>query len=165
MSETLNLVGVNMKYFFYSIFSLLVIQSAFAQVERIYIDPGGGAQIVSYPVSQIDSITFDVVNSIFDSNPVFLPGDIAISQNYPNPFNPETQISFYVPAPGVVAIQVFDISGQLIKELHSGWTEAGIHNLRWDGRDSRNISVAGGVYIYKLQMNETILAKKMIILK
>lgn len=154
-----------MRYFFYSLFSLLVINSAFAQVERIYIDPGGGAQIVSYPVSQIDSITFDVVNSILDLNPSIVPGDIAISQNYPNPFNPETQISFYVPTPGVVTIQVFDISGQLIKDLHAGWTEAGLHTISWDGRDSRNISVAGGVYIYKLQMNQTMLAKKMIILK
>ena len=37
--------------------------------------------------------------------------------NYPNPFNPTTTIAFSLPEEGVVRLSVYNIRGQLVKEL------------------------------------------------
>ncbi len=76
--------------------------------------------------------------------------------NYPNPFSTSTEFMLeHNQSCEVmdVQVQIFTISGRLVKTLQSqvntqGFTTRG---LFWDGRDDFGDKLANGVYIYRLQ--------------
>jgi hypothetical protein len=78
----------------------------------------------------------------------------------PNPFNAETAISFVLPAPTDVHLNVYDLGGRQIALLKRGPLTAGSYTLSWDAR--RNSS---GVYIVRLQTKAGEVAKKILLLR
>ncbi len=76
-----------------------------------------------------------------------VPARFALGPNVPNPFNPNTTISFELPARAPLSLLIYDSAGRLVRVLadHLSY-EAGVHELRWDGRDDRGQRVAAGVY-------------------
>ncbi len=94
-----------------------------------------------------------------------IPDNYTLSQNYPNPFNPTTLIKFSVPKDDFVTIKVYDIIGQEITTLFSGYTKAGIHTLSWNGLDRNGKQVSSGSYIYRMTTGEFIQSKKMLYIK
>jgi hypothetical protein len=68
-----------------------------------------------------------------------------LSQNHPNPFNPTTEISYSVPVPSRVTLEVFNTLGQRVALLVDGVKEAGSHTVQWNGTG------ASGVYFYRIQ--------------
>lgn len=94
-----------------------------------------------------------------------LPGQIALEQNYPNPFNPITTIEYSIPTPGAVTVQVFDVTGRLVKTLISESQTAGKHTTQWNGSDESGCRVSSGAYFYVVRDGNTALARKMIVLK
>jgi hypothetical protein len=98
--------------------------------------------------------------------PVMNSGDSVITiTNYPNPFNPTTTIKFTLPQPGEVKLSVYNILGQQVKLLTSGQLPAGTHKVNWDSRNKDGQSVASGIYFYRLQTQDGVVAKKMVLLK
>jgi flagellar hook assembly protein FlgD len=89
----------------------------------------------------------------------------ALQGNYPNPFNPETRISFSLGQEGNVRVQVYNIKGQLVKNLLEERMESGQHSLIWDGRDDRGRAVGSGMYFYRLQTEDYSSTRKMMLLK
>ncbi len=88
------------------------------------------------------------------------PSEFSIGQNYPNPFNPSTTIRYNIPSTGNVSIKLFDMLGREVKDLFEGIQQAGTYDL------SVNCSnMASGVYIYKIEYNDKMLSKKMILQK
>lgn len=73
-----------------------------------------------------------------------------LAQNYPNPFNPETKINFALPRAGEVKLSIFSETGQHVRTLVNRELQPGRHELRWNGRNQHGISVAAGVYLYRL---------------
>ncbi|MEA2095671.1 MAG: C25 family cysteine peptidase [Candidatus Cloacimonadota bacterium] len=89
-----------------------------------------------------------------------------LKQNYPNPFNPETNIFYSIISNGSVELSIYNIKGQLVKELVKSSMNAGDHNVVWNGKDSADRKVSSGLYFYKLKLNgKTIDTKKMMLLK
>jgi len=87
--------------------------------------------------------------------------------NYPNPFNPSTMIKFNVSneAIGLMRINIYSISGKLVRVLFVNVSGAGDYEAFWDGMDLNGKSVPSGTYIYILDMNNTLLSGKMTLLK
>ncbi len=85
--------------------------------------------------------------------------------NYPNPFNPSTTISFDLAKNTRVKLSVYNLRGQLVKTLASGELAAGRHQLIWNGTDSRNRSVASGVYLFRLDAGNYRSTRKMMLIK
>lgn len=81
-----------------------------------------------------------------------LPETVTLAQNYPNPFNPSTAIGFALPGDGEVRLRVFDVLGRPVRTLVAGRRPAGTHEVVWDGRDDGGAEVAGGVYVYRLEV-------------
>ena len=73
--------------------------------------------------------------------------------NAPNPFNPSTTISFYAPQDGNAAVRIYNLRGQLVRQLDAGMMSVGRGSVEWGGRDRRGSSVASGVYFYQLHIN------------
>jgi hypothetical protein len=87
------------------------------------------------------------------------------AQNYPNPANPETQIQYTLSVPGKVQVQVYNISGQLVRAFDMGYLQPGNYSVTWDGRRHDGLPVASGVYFYKIQAGLHSVTNRMVLLK
>ncbi len=113
-----------------------------------------------------DVITFlqNTVDAPTGSNPIAHRN--SLSQNYPNPFNPSTSIEFTVRERSRVTLNVYDVSGKLVRTLLNEDRPAGEqHRVTWDGRNDAGQSVSSGVYFYRLNANDFTQTKKMVLLK
>jgi len=86
--------------------------------------------------------------------------DFDLKQNYPNPFNPVTNITYLLPEKGFVILKIYDVLGKEIETLVSEIQGAGKYSISFDAHE-----MASGVYIYKLQVKDRILSKKMILMR
>ena len=94
-----------------------------------------------------------------------VPQTYALGQNYPNPFNPTTTINYTIPKEGSVKIEVYDITGRLVTTLVNNTMSAGAYKVTWDGKNSSGQSVGSGIYLYRIQANDFVSVKKMVMLK
>jgi len=94
-----------------------------------------------------------------------LPTEFALRQNAPNPFNPSTSISYDLPRASNVQLEIYNVLGQKVRTLVSGYQEAGSQSIIWDGADNTGSSVASGVYFYRINAGEFNATKKMMMLK
>jgi len=92
----------------------------------------------------------DVVTGIRTAAETNIIHQFALHQNYPNPFNPETNITFSIPEPGEVGLNVYNILGQNIRSLFTGDRPAGIFSVIWDGKNQQGVRIASGVYFLRL---------------
>lgn len=86
-----------------------------------------------------------------------------LSQNTPNPLSSRTTIQFSLPKAGKVSLNVFDVSGRLVRQLASGSMPAGNHSVEWDGRNTSGAEAASGVYFYHLATADQVLKKKLVV--
>src|SRR5206468_498257 len=85
--------------------------------------------------------------------------------NYPNPFTTKTRFCFEHNHPLQdlkVNIQIFTISGKLIKTLNKTINTTGNRScdIEWDGKDEYGDSLGRGVYLYKLSVSIPGIGKK-----
>ena len=83
-----------------------------------------------------------------------------LGQNYPNPFNPTTTISFSLPRASFVSVKVFNVRGQVVKNLLQEPRGAGRHEITLDGRD-----MASGMYFYRIDADGLTATKSMMLVK
>ncbi|NNC50863.1 MAG: type IX secretion system sortase PorU, partial [Flaviramulus sp.] len=109
-------------------------------------------------ISEIQFIVFDKDQELAINNVL----------NYPNPFVNYTEFWFNHNSsePLDVSIQIFTVSGKLVKTIN-GQTTGGFkstsslsRDLIWDGRDDFGDKIGKGVYVYKLTVRSNILNKK-----
>ena len=98
------------------------------------------------------------------------PQDTLLAQNYPNPFNPETWIPYQLSQSTQVQIDIYNVSGQLVRSLDLGWQATGSYMTPssaayWDGRNAIGERVASGIYFYTLQTSDFTATRRMVILK
>ena len=94
-----------------------------------------------------------------------VPQSFVLNQNYPNPFNPTTNISFALPTQEQVRIEIYNVTGELVKVLADQTFSAGTFQVTWDGTNETGVKTPSGMYIYRLQAGSFTTAKKMLMLK
>lgn len=104
---------------------------------------------------------------IYDSNYVSVKdyeanniSNFSLEQNYPNPFNPITRINYSIKEEGLVEIILYDILGNKLEIILQERKTVGKYSIDYDA--SR---FSSGIYFYRLQVNDFIDTKKMILLK
>jgi len=112
----------------------------------------------------IDFKVWDVFNNSSESSLEFFVSeseDFVVKHllNYPNPFT--TNTSFYFEHNRAdqnleVQIQVYTVSGKLVKTIQSLQTNTGfrVGPIYWDGKDDFQDNIARGTYIYKLKVKD-----------
>jgi len=96
-----------------------------------------------------------------------LPNRAELYSARPNPFNPITEISFYIPNNEIVKIDVYDITGNKIRNLTDSEFEAGDHSLIWNGEDSQGKEMPSGMYFYNMSVSGSsiVQTKRMILIR
>ncbi|MFQ5603353.1 MAG: FG-GAP-like repeat-containing protein [bacterium] len=100
-----------------------------------------------------------------DSESDLKPEKFELFQNFPNPFNLETKIQFAVPEASDITLTLFNTRGEKIATLYQGHLSPGIYSRSWDGRDQHGRIVASGLYLYKIQMGDQQIVKKLMLVK
>ena len=94
-----------------------------------------------------------------------LPDSYCLHQCYPNPFNPSTQIRYDLPCASNVQLSIYNIVGQEVRVLSRGQQGAGHYQQEWDGCTETGQPVTSGLYFYRLQADDYVASKKMLLVK
>ncbi|MFH1685991.1 MAG: T9SS type A sorting domain-containing protein [bacterium] len=94
-----------------------------------------------------------------------LPDRFELGQNYPNPFNPETWIEFALPRQAMVHLEIYNILGRRVRVLVDGSVGVGRKIVLWDGTDDGGKAVSSGVYFYRLQADDFLATRKMLLMR
>ncbi len=70
-----------------------------------------------------------------------------------------------LPENGYTDLAIYNLAGQKIRSLISGEMAAGTHEVVWDGRDDRGITVSSGIYISRLKSGNAVVAKGVTLVK
>lgn len=105
------------------------------------------------------------VNSVTGIGEGSIPVQFALGANMPNPFHPETAIRYDIPSTSRVRIEVFDLSGRLVRTLLDGEVAPGSHRALWNAMDDQGHTVGSGVYFYRMQAGSFESTRKMVLLK
>ena len=88
------------------------------------------------------------------------PMAFSLSEAYPNPFNPTTSMTLSVPEAGNVSVQVYNVMGQVVATLASGYMDASTYNLTWDASNA-----SSGMYLIKMVVDNHIAMQKIMLIK
>jgi hypothetical protein len=88
------------------------------------------------------------------------PQHFALKQNYPNPFNPVTMISYSVPRPAFVRLELFDLQGRRVSVMVNELQQAGYYQKTVDGS-----SLSSGIYLYRLTADKFQQVRRMLLLR
>jgi hypothetical protein len=111
---------------------------------------------------KLDSLGNSVSSSI--SEYLHLPHKMQI-YSYPNPFNSSVAIDIHVPTDSEIELNIFNISGQLVRELYSGAVRQGTHQFVWDGRDGIGLIAPSGLYYCKSSVSGASSVSKIVLVK
>ena len=89
-----------------------------------------------------------------------MPVEFALNAAYPNPFNPVTNLNLALIDNGLVTMNVYNVSGQIVDVLVNGYLDAGYHNITWNAAN-----VSSGVYFVKVISGTNISTQKLMLLK
>ncbi|GAB1365602.1 hypothetical protein MASR1M36_04730 [Candidatus Cloacimonadaceae bacterium] len=109
----------------------------------------GMIKVNNHPVA-----TDDLVNS-----------PISKLQVYPNPFNPSTTIAFSSSKAQETKVELYNLKGQRVRTLYSGFLPTGSHKLVWDGKDNHGRGVGSGIYFALVKGKTTSQTIKMVLMK
>ena len=130
---------------------------------------GDGEQFILEDVSLSDNlgrlIPIELVNvstTLDSQKPI---KEFSLRHNFPNPFNPNTTISYTIKEPGKDELYIFNIIGQEVKRLVDHNQDSGSYTIIWDGTDYAGEKVSGGLYLYRLKLNDFVNTKKMMFIK
>tara|TARA_Y100000310_G_C20442260_1_gene696671 strand:+ start:107 stop:559 length:453 start_codon:yes stop_codon:yes gene_type:complete len=91
--------------------------------------------------------------------------EFRLLENYPNPFNLSTKIKFELRLSGNYKITILNIMGTEVSVLHTGFLNIGHHYLNWNGKNKNGDMMPSGIYLYKIQGDNTQETRKMILLQ
>jgi len=85
--------------------------------------------------------------------------------NSPNPFHLQTQITLEVRSPGKVSAAIYNLRGQLVKNLADKHLPSGNHLLAWDGTGSWNEALPSGLYTLRVESGSEVQIRKLMLIK
>jgi hypothetical protein len=136
-------------------------------------DCGTDSSAITQRVS--DVFNWFGVTAICDPDPVIIstpgasvpaPTRTRLLSSSPNPFNPTTRVRYELGSRAHVTLQVFDVSGKVIRTLVDRVQLADHYSVTWDGRTDTGVLVSSGVYWARLSTSAGFrAASKMVVLK
>jgi len=89
----------------------------------------------------------------------------ALVDAYPNPFNPSTTIRFDASRTGLYEFAIVNAAGRRIRTLSANVSQAGTHEVRWNGMDDTGRAAASGVYFVEMRAQDAWGSLRIVLLK
>ncbi|MCB0579680.1 MAG: T9SS type A sorting domain-containing protein, partial [Phaeodactylibacter sp.] len=152
-----------------------VISSLDYVVSYVQYQSGGGIPVdaASYIIAQVNGL----INALNAGTVVCCPSPAALPVNpgqpataeeelvqleaSPNPFNEQVAIRFYLPEACPAELEVFNLNGQRVAALLSGYVDAGRQEYFWDGTDGRGLQLSAGAYLVRLRTQSESVTRKL----
>jgi len=107
-----------------------------------------------------NSVTVWSKATAIDTEQPHILSTFELLQNYPNPFNPVTTIPYSFAQKGLVELNVYSTTGELVTTLVNEEKSADSYEYKFNAS-----TLASGVYIYQLKVDNNVLSKRMILVK
>ncbi len=85
--------------------------------------------------------------------------------NYPNPFNSDTNISFTLSEKAEADIRIYNLKGQIVRDMGTKPFKSGVNAINWDGRDNSQNPVSSGIYFIRINTGDKSQTHKMLMMK
>jgi hypothetical protein len=139
------------------------------RLDSTFVPPAGSFVLVAASGFKPQFVGQDVFWDGVENNPGSgadqLPVTPTLDQNVPNPFNASTAITFNIPRPSNVQLDIINVLGENVTTLIKGAMSRGEQKVVWDGRDRFGALQPSGVYFYRMSSGSYVEIKKMILLK
>lgn len=86
--------------------------------------------------------------------------DLSVFNAYPNPFRTETTLEYEIPTASDVRIVLYNMLGQSVNTLFSGYRAAGLHSLSVDAGN-----LVSGVYFVRIYAGSFVKSRKLMIIR
>jgi len=124
--------------------------------------------VISPETEELFSFTgdFEIIEAIVANSEkevsVNLPlaASFNLSDAYPNPFNPTTTMTLIMPMSGDITVEVYNLLGQVVATLASGYMEASTYTLTWDASEA-----SSGVYFVQADAEGFTKTQKLMLVK
>jgi lysyl endopeptidase len=145
-----------------------------SQLDSLAVDLGTVGDSVRclwrvYAYNGLDSLVSDgsarlltLKRNTVSINPIsnVVPVEFKLHNNYPNPFNPETKIRFDIPNSQRVSLKIYNMLGKEIAILVNEVLSTGVYEVNWNA-----INFSSGTYFYRLETDNFVDTKRMVLLK
>ena len=84
---------------------------------------------------------------------------------YPNPMRGNTNIEIKSNAKSAVEICIYNLKGQMVRNIESSELAKGKTSFVWDGKTDDGRTVSQGIYFCKIKSPNNVLTKKLIVIK
>ena len=112
---------------------------------------------------------YQMVDTKKDAPPIYAtivtPPENCKLQAYPNPFNPNTEILFALIEAGLVTVRIYNIQGQLVKEILNQYCPAGRQTVQWDGKNTQGNDLASGIYVCQIKAGSLVATQKLTLIR
>jgi flagellar hook assembly protein FlgD len=62
-------------------------------------------------------------------------------------------------------MNIYDVTGRLVKTLVNEPQEPGYYKVLWDGKDDLRKAVSSGIYFYRLEAGDFTAMRKMVVMR
>lgn len=97
-------------------------------------------------------------------NQMIKPQSCTLDQNYPNPFNSNTEIKYTLQNNSHVQLLIYNLQGQPVRTLASGYCRPGEYTAHWNGCDESGAPLASGIYFYRLMIDGQVATTKRLVM-
>jgi hypothetical protein len=91
--------------------------------------------------------------------------EVELEQSIPNPAITHTKITYILPKPGNIKLEIIDLFGNKVKTIVTGYEYAGKKTVVWYLNDDLNRPVASGSYIVRLIAGNDVRTMKMTVVR
>ncbi len=101
-----------------------------------------------------DPITSPPGTSVGDEPQTGIGNTISRIASYPNPFSSSTIIRYTVAETSLLQLEIYTLTGRLVRRLMHEVKAPGEYSMTWDGKDDARRLVSSGMYFYVLRASD-----------
>ncbi len=137
-----------------------------------------GSLVIDVDGNRLDAVYIDETGAILDEFTIIKGVEVGVAgaerpanlyfgfdSRTPNPMMDRSTFTYHIPASGRSNVSIFNIKGQLVRELHDGYQAVGEHTTVWDGRSTRGQTVSAGAYFAVLRLNGETRSRKITLIR
>lgn len=117
----------------------------------------------SYVLTATDSNGREVICGYTNGDTMHNPVSLSLGRPSPNPTASTATIRYTLSTPGRMSLDIYDLSGRLVRNLASGDANAGDTQIVWDGKDGSGHAAANGVYTVTLSAQGKVETRRLVV--